>query len=740
MPAQRFGRFEVAAELGECEWGVIYKATDIKDGRTVILRTVRTDIKDPEGRVYLQRFQRDAKAASALQSPNIIAIYGGGESNGVFFVVMECAQGMSLHDMLAQGRPLPMGDVQDISRQVCSGLDHAHSRAIVHPNLTPANIMVEWDGTVKILDFGVPAPTRPKCGFYDSPEQLYGRPLDPRSNLYSWGAMLYHMCTGQPPFASEDPRELKRMILEEMPTQPHWVNGKLHAGIDHVIFRAMAKSPAERYPRGADLVADLENHKNLAPPLSQPEEVKHPTGPIPENPPSPSRLDLASIVPQARSVADLESAPVAQSRSTVMLDSLPAAISAIHDEPQLETFPSAASRQPGPDTGLSDRAAAVAAAIAEIHAPAPAPAIARTQVIPAPVAAAAVEPQTESRPAAKAPREKIASALKKIPPASPAPMYGVFAAVLLLCVIAGAVVATGHSQPHSARPAPAAGPVQSDVQLPPPAQNNDDNIPTYTLDPEPTAQKTARRQKVGADTPAAPVITSGDLIINSAPEGAQVTIDGHTSPEWVTPYTAPGLNEGHHTVSLTKPGFVNETRAVQIIAGNQVSLNLPLTELKATAAISSDPPGAEILIDGKESGKLTPAQFFLDKGVHLIVVRKPGYFENETSAQLTPGQNFNFNPSLKVMGNVDDVRTAGKLKKVFGGAGKDMGSVSIKSSPKGARIVINGRMMDKTSPVEYILEPGNYEVTLTADGYKPLKRMITVEKGTRVLIDESMQK
>jgi len=137
---------------------------------------------------------------------------------------------------------------------------------------------------------------------------------------------------------------------------------------------------------------------------------------------------------------------------------------------------------------------------------------------------------------------------------------------------------------------------------------------------------------------------------------------------------------------------------------------------------------------------VTPSQITLEKGTHTILVRKPGYLDETTSVTGQPGQTVHFASTLRALGNADDLKTVGKFKKLFGnGATAGMSKVNVKTTPKGAQIAVNRRMVEKTTPLEFLLNPGNYVVDITLSGYKPVQKVITVEQGGNVAIDETLQ-
>lgn len=148
------------------------------------------------------------------------------------------------------------------------------------------------------------------------------------------------------------------------------------------------------------------------------------------------------------------------------------------------------------------------------------------------------------------------------------------------------------------------------------------------------------------------------------------------------------------------------------------------------------------MIDGKDTGKLTPSQFTLDKpGAHTVAVRRNGYLEETSSVEAEAGQSSNLNLILKPLGSTDDIRAAGgKFKKVFGGGGdaSSMGIVSIRTQPKGAQIMVNNRVLDKTAPFDFYLNPGTYVIDITMSGYRGVHRVIKVEQKERVAIEETL--
>src|SRR5205085_2788472 len=161
----------------------------------------------------------------------------------------------------------------------------------------------------------------------------------------------------------------------------------------------------------------------------------------------------------------------------------------------------------------------------------------------------------------------------------------------------------------------------------------------------------------------------GSLQIDSTPEGAQTLLDGQGDPSWVTPFSLSGIGPGQHTISVSKSGYSTEARTVEIASGNRAVVSLHMAAVNALLVVNSTPAGAQVILDGKNTGRLTPVQFAVEKGTHTLLLRKQGFLDETTSADLGPGQNFQFGPTLRQLGNADDIRSVGKFKKMFGGGG-----------------------------------------------------------------------
>jgi Tol biopolymer transport system component/predicted Ser/Thr protein kinase len=270
-------QYRVTASIGAGGMGEVYRATDARLGREVAIKVLpASTAADPERR---QRFEQEARAASALNHPNILTVYDIGEADGTTYIAMELVEGKTLRELVASGEALPTKRLLDIAVQIAEGLAKAHAAGIVHRDLKPENLMVSKDGYVKILDFGlaklteavpqdasglptaIAAATQPGTVMgtagYMSPEQASGQLVDFRSDQFTFGAILYEMATGKRAFQRKTGAETLAAIIREEPESLGQLAPKAPAPLRWIIERLLAKDPEERYASTKDLARDL---------------------------------------------------------------------------------------------------------------------------------------------------------------------------------------------------------------------------------------------------------------------------------------------------------------------------------------------------------------------------------------------------------------------------------------------------------------------------------------------------
>jgi Tol biopolymer transport system component len=272
----RFGPYEVLSPLGAGGMGEVYRARDVRLGREVALKVLPEEVSRDKDR--LARFEQEARAASALNHPNIVTIHDIGESGSVSYIAMELVEGQTLREIVVEG-PMPQRRLLSVAPQIAEGLAKAHAAGIVHRDLKPENLMVTKDGYVKILDFGLSKLAAPESGevsamptlarpethpgtvlgtvAYMSPEQAGGRAVDYRSDQFSLGSILYEMAAGRKAFQGDSAAETMSAIIREEPEPLAAASPKLPPPFRWIVERCLAKDPEERYASTRDLARDL---------------------------------------------------------------------------------------------------------------------------------------------------------------------------------------------------------------------------------------------------------------------------------------------------------------------------------------------------------------------------------------------------------------------------------------------------------------------------------------------------
>lgn len=263
----QLGRYEVIGELGQGAMGVVYKARDPLIDRVVAIKTINLGLALDEKDEYEARFYQEAKAAGRLNHPNIVTIYDVGKSGDVAYIAMEFLEGRELRDVMNEKGMLPVEQVLDVVAQVALGLAYAHEHGIVHRDVKPSNIMLVRDGHVKITDFGIArmasASIRTQTGMvlgspkYMSPEQVMGKDIDQRSDIFSLGVMLYELLTGQAPFDGENVNAIMYQTLNLVPATPSSLNPVVPEMVNFIVAKALTKGLDDRYQSAKDLAIDL---------------------------------------------------------------------------------------------------------------------------------------------------------------------------------------------------------------------------------------------------------------------------------------------------------------------------------------------------------------------------------------------------------------------------------------------------------------------------------------------------
>ena len=281
------GRYELHRRLGRGGMAEVYLARDQLLDRPVAVKVLFPALATDEG--FVERFRREAQAAANLQHPNIVSVFDWGEANGTYFIVMEYVEGHTLADTLHDEGRLHPDRAAEITADIAAALGFAHRNRVVHRDVKPGNVLLTRDGGVKVADFGIARALSDttdqnltKTGSvmgtatYFSPEQARGAPVDPRSDLYSLGCVLYEMTTGYPPFSGDSAVAIAYKHVQESPMPPRRYDPALPETLEAITLKCLAKNPANRYPSAQDLRADLRRYLDgsgilaepvLAPPL-----------------------------------------------------------------------------------------------------------------------------------------------------------------------------------------------------------------------------------------------------------------------------------------------------------------------------------------------------------------------------------------------------------------------------------------------------------------------------------------
>jgi len=652
---EKVGRYEIVGELGRGAMGLVYRAVDPNIGRPVALKTMRLDVHGMDHDEMLRRFRYEAKAAGAMNHPNIVMIYDADEVDGLFYIAMEYLEGHTLQSLMSEKRIIPGDQIVEIAKQVAAGLDYANERKVIHRDIKPANIMITRQNVAKIMDFGISkaAGSMTHSGQvlgtpnYMSPEQVKGLDLDGRADLFSFGVVLYEMATGERPFTGQNVTTIIYKIVHENPIPASELEVTVHPGISSVISKCLSKDPAERYQSGAELAHDMENYRSIG-----------------------SDGEITSVLPD--NIRAQATQPVGMSSGVL---------------------------RSGPLSVLSSGSYATGVQPARL--------VSSSGAIPV-----VPHQSTKLAGAAAAPLTSATQLWGK------RAKVGGIAVVVFSALVAGATLITNKYWKKL---------TQQQRQFQSASQPNSKMV-DVAKKPALLKPAVAHASQKSSD----PASDRIQMRFTSKPEGAVVQIDGLSSAAWTTPFTASDLKLGAHNVVFTKPGYSEESRKIELNPSSS-TFRINLSRSITSVSVTSQPPGADIEIDGQSAHKRTPARIPVAEGQHRIVVHLDGYRNAQVTAKVVKAQIFRFSPVL----NPTDAREAGnsslvatRFRKLFGGgipAGKGM--IDFVTTPPGAKIIVNGKTVAIATPAHAPFAPGDYRIELRQSGYKPVQQTVHVEVG-----------
>jgi serine/threonine-protein kinase len=765
------GRYEIVGELGRGAMGVVYKATDPVIGRTVAVKTIKlsaegTGLTRPE---LLARFQTEARAAGLLTHPNIVVVFDAGEEDGLYYIIMELVEGRSLQALLDDGHSFPLPRVLRIMEQACSALQFAHERNVVHRDIKPANLMLTGDdtvkvtdfGTAKILQFGTVQQTAHVMGTpsYMSPEQVKGRAVDGRSDIFSLGVMLYEMVSGAKPFPGQNITTVIYKIVNEEPIPPKQVDPTIHPGISAVVMRALAKDPDTRYQSCREMLEDLRNYRSLSATPGSPQSTMAMSldavnAAVTTSPAGirgmhnddtaaaaralSARATHPSQTPALRRTGTLPPLPEPKPKKNVVGSIFAAVLllgvivycanklRPIYDDVRQQRRNAAASSTAVPATGSADAgsepnsATGIEAAAENSDAAASDPS-ANASEVAAPVTPPVLDVKSahiERAPAKKSEpvlsskaaeyKGRIEEAMSERGLASRAKVQGV-----------------GNTLTLSGRLRPAEhGALLKFLRDAPPSLHLIDHI-EYDDAPIAPLASSAPNASLSAGGRPTPGPGYGAVRVVTDVIGAYATLHGPSGrvvSQCLTPCSFNNLTPDRYSLEVKKDGYQPVQTALQVRQGDVADQKLSLESLARGLYVVSDPPGADVFINGAKQSGQTPVTLPLAAGQYNLVLRLQGYDPFVGTVQVKENSQTQINTKLNGRSNTH------------------VAWAQVGTDPAGAEVFVDGNSTGRFTPARVEIPSGMHTVTLKLEGFQVAKRRISASEGGTVTINESLRK
>src|SRR5437899_852849 len=746
------GRYEIVGELGRGAMGVVYKAVDPVIGRTVAVKTIRlseegTGLSRPE---LLTRFQTEARAAGLLTHPNIVVVFDAGEEDGLYYITMELVEGKSLQALLDDGHAFPLPRTLRIMEQTCSALQFAHERNVIHRDIKPANLMLTADdtvkvtdfGTAKILQFGTVQQTAHVMGTpsYMSPEQVKGRAVDGRSDIFSLGVMLYEMVTNEKPFPGQNITTVIYKIVNEEPVPPRQVNPTIHPGISAVVMRALEKEPDQRYQNCREMLEDLRNYRSISPRNGNPQSTMVMGGSSPA-------ATMVSGNAEGRGFANEDQTIITTARSLNSRASAPGQTPLVRRTGAIAptSVPEPPKKKNVLGTILSamlllgvivygaNKIRPVFEAARELHdaqkkgaslpgtAPEAAPdnATAGAEGTGPSALPNAADAASEATPAGVAPEKAAAkNAGSSIGPRA-AEYKGRIEEAISERGLTGRVKvqAAGNTLTLAGKLRPAEhGALLKLLRNAPSGVRVIDHL-EYDDTPVPAGSP---------DEGTHPVPTPGRGAIHVVTDviGATAVLrgpEGRVANKCETPCSFNNLSPARYSLEVQKEGYQPVQTALQIKSGDAQDQKIKLESLAKGIFISSQPAGADVFINGAKQSGQTPVTLPLAPGQYNLVLRLQGYEPYAGPVQVKDNIQTQF-PVVLTEKSTSRVAWA-----------------QVSSNPKGAEIIVDGASTGQFTPSRVQVPAGTHTITLRLNGLQQAKKMFQVSEGGTVNIDESLR-
>ena len=749
------GRYEIQGELGRGAMGVVYKAVDPVIGRTVAVKTLRlseegTGLSRPE---LLNRFQTEARAAGLLTHPNIVVVFDAGEEEGLYYITMELVEGKSLQALLDSGQAFPLPRVLRIMEQTCSALHFAHERNIVHRDIKPANLMLTADdtvkvtdfGTAKILQFGTVQQTAHVMGTpsYMSPEQVKGRVVDGRSDIFSLGVLLYEMITGEKPFPGQNITTVIYKIVNEEPVPPRQIDPSIHTGLSAVVMKALAKEPSARYQNCRDMLEDLKNYRSIAAndsPAStvmltgSPDDtVATPAHPMGRNEELQTAHTARSLqaraasptqTPLLRRTAAIQPAEPARKSSpflTVFLALILVGViiygyrkikPVFDDARQQNQIQNAAPVNQDTARNTDDDPAAAsgektsdpsdAATANENSQPTesvtPQP-VKKTNAQPVKGAASSPMAVGGFSPTAAEYKGRIEEAASEKGIAGKLKIHGTGNTLTL----SGKLRPSEHGELLKfLKGAPTGVQVVDDIQY-------DDTPVSGGGAPEP-----------GSHPVPPPGRGAIHVITNVVGATAVVTGAYNYSSHCETPCSFSNLDPGGYNLEVKKTGFQPTQTALQIRAGQTLDQKINLEQTALGLYIVTHPAGADVFINGDKQSGQTPLTIPLAPNTYNLVLRRQGFEPYSQSVAVKENAQAQLDIELKERG-------------------AHVAWAQVDSNPPGAEISVDGIPTGKQTPARVEITAGIHTIVLRKDGFQLSRRAVELTEGGTVSVNEKMR-